>query len=68
MIIVLERNPKKTHPSETYSTALPAWLSAANLGIGVGGLWGRIARDRCESGNPFQSETHIGQGALGLTS
>ena len=30
---------------QIYSTALPAWLSAANHGIGVGGHWGRIDRE-----------------------
>ena len=34
--------------SKSYSTALPAWWSAASHGIGVGGHWGRIDRARSE--------------------
>ena len=30
--------------SKIYSTAQPAWWSAANHGIGVVGHWGRIER------------------------
>ena len=37
----------QTHPLNINSTVPPASWFAANLGIGVGGHWGRIVRARC---------------------